>query len=218
MAQLIIDDTHGFETVYSLDPRSPAAPYIDRYSPRGLDDLHELGLIPKYVPLKHLRTARDKALAHSHSYIDFAGADGGAPMEQRAQSEARSQSRLIDSAVGVMSRTLVNRNGYDPAEATLLSRKVLAFESNLFAQRPALTLVIVNLTDRDFLIKTPLVIDQGIHGLIAKDVIIYKRGTLRLQGSYFWLSCRSFRGEQMWYEGRLDPDAERARRAQPGLG
>jgi hypothetical protein len=199
MAQVEINDPNGFETVYSPDFNSPAAPYIQEYHPQSFEDLYEIGVIPKHVRLKHLRTARDTALAASHPYIDLSIVEGHPETDQPRQIEARSRSLVVDSTANAMTRTLVARYGYDPAEAMLLSRKVLAFESKLFEKLPAF--VTVNLyAFPDFLIKTPLVIDRGIHALMARNVVIYKGGKVRLEGSYFLLKCDSFKGEQLWFD------------------
>ena len=58
MGQLIIDDPHGFDTIFSTDLVSPAAPYLREYHPRSLEDLYEIGVIPKHVPIDVLRKAK----------------------------------------------------------------------------------------------------------------------------------------------------------------
>jgi hypothetical protein len=200
MAQVVIDDPDGFETVYSSDSTSPAAPYIKEYNPRSFEDLYDLGVIPRHVHLKHLRKARDIALAASRPYINLSTVEGIPQFEQRRQIEARSHSLVIDSTANAMARALAGRYGYEPSEAMLLSRKVLSFESELFERVPAF--IVVNLSDfEDFLIKTPLVIDGTVHALMARNVIIYRTGKVRLEGSYFLLRCDSFKGEQLWFDG-----------------
>jgi hypothetical protein len=200
MAQVVIDDPDGFETVYSSDSTSPAAPYIKEYNPRSFEDLYDLGVIPRHVHLKHLRKARDIALAASRPYINLSTVEGIPQFEQRRQIEARSHSLVIDSTANAMARALAGRYGYEPSEEMLLSRKVLSFESELFERVPAF--IVVNLSDfEDFLIKTPLVIDGTVHALMARNVIIYRTGKVRLEGSYFLLRCDSFKGEQLWFDG-----------------
>ncbi len=137
MTQVVIDDPNGFETVYSSDSSSPAAPYIKEYHPQSFEDLYDIGVIPKHVRVKHLRKARDTALAASHPYISLSAFEGRPQAEQRRQIEARSRSLVIDSTASVMARALVGRYGYEPSEAMLLSRKVLSFESQLFEKVPA---------------------------------------------------------------------------------
>ncbi len=200
MTQVVIDDPDGFETVYSSDSSSPAAPYIKEYKPQSFEDLYDIGVIPKHVHLKHLRKARDTALAASHPYINLSSVEGRSQAGERRQIEARSRSLVVDSTASVMARVLVGRYGYGPPEAMLLSRKVLSFESKLFDRVPAF--IAVNLSDfEDLLIKTPLVIDGTVHALMARNVIIYKTGRVHLKGSYFLLRCDSFKGEQLWFDG-----------------
>jgi hypothetical protein len=62
MAQMIIDNKYGFDTVFSSDPSSPAAEYLREYHPRSLEDLYDIGAIPKHVPIEVLRKARDSGL------------------------------------------------------------------------------------------------------------------------------------------------------------
>src|SRR4051794_6199976 len=70
MGQIVIDDPRGFKTVYSTDYDSPARNYIREYQPKNLEDLYNIGVIPKHVSIEHLRTAREVGLRASTPYID----------------------------------------------------------------------------------------------------------------------------------------------------
>jgi hypothetical protein len=55
----------------------------------------------------------------------------------------------------------------------------------------------------DLIVKTPLVIDSTIQSVTAKDVHIFRAGSIRPLSSYFLLTCQSIRGEGFWWQDLL---------------
>lgn len=199
MGTLTIDDPHGFDTVLSTDPKSPAAPYLRKYNLRVWEDLYEIGVIPKHVPIDVLRAARNVGLQASASYMTVAGPTVfNLPVEaRRAYVEARNKTTMRETAVRATAAALVTQHGYAAAEAKSLADKVHGLDRNDQALVPAFMAVL--LAD-DLIIRSPLVIDSSIHSVTAKAVVIHRAGEIRALGRYFLLRCDSIHGETSWWD------------------
>jgi len=201
MRQVVIDDPNGFETVFSTNPMSPAAPYLREYRPRSLEDLYDIGIIPKHVPVETLRTAREVGRQAGGRHMDIASpAVHNLPAWQRRQYvEARSNTMARDASLRAMAGMLITQHGYEAAEAALLANKVYSFDATGVEEAPIQAFMAV-LLDADLIVRTPLVIHSNIHSIMAKSVVIYRTGEIRAEGGYFLLVCDSIRGEFSWGE------------------
>jgi hypothetical protein len=201
MGQLIIDDPHGFDTVFSADPVSPAGPYLREYQPRSLEDLYEIGVIPKHVSIDTLRQARKHGLQAGARYMNISSPTvRNLPAETRKQYvEARSNTASREASVRATAEALITQHGFGAEQADLLARKAHSFDEYVKETIP-LRFVSVLLAD-DLIVRTPLVIDASIQSLKAKAVIIHRAGEIRAKGSYFLLECNSVQGEGLWFHG-----------------
>jgi hypothetical protein len=97
-------------------------------------------VIPKHVRIEHLRTAREAALRASAPYIDrpidrdSIAKDKDSMRLSRAEHQKRliekpADTRALNTAVRVMADALVKLDSFETSEATLISKKVLAFSS-----------------------------------------------------------------------------------------
>ena len=199
MGQIIIDDPHGFETRFSTQPESIAAPYIRRYLPQRLEDLYDIGVIPKHVPLDDLRKAREVGLKAGVEFIGVTSRSFAAlPLESRKQYvEASSKTKSQEIAVRATAQVLASRHGYSLEHADMLARKAHTFDDRVDVNAP-IPFFSVALAD-DLIVRTPLVIDASIDGLTAKAVVIHQAGEIRAEGRYFLLRCDSFQGEGDWF-------------------
>lgn len=209
MSQIIIDDPNGFETRFSTLPESPAAPYIRRFLPRTLEDLYEIGIIPKHIALQDLEEARDVGVKAGVAFIAVTSRSlGTLPLaERRRYVEASSKARARETSVRATAQVLVSRQGHSVEHADLLARKVHALD-HLDVNAPV-PFYSVSLAD-DLIVRTPLVIDSSIDGLTAKAVVIHKSGEIRAQGRYFLLRCESIQGEGYWFRSSefFDPNTQ----------
>jgi hypothetical protein len=130
MGEIVIDDPHGFETVYSTDSSSPAAPYIHEYHPKSIADLFEIGLIPKCVLPEHVHAAYESGQRAGTQYVTLSDSQsplaGQSADERRRFVETRSKAAALDTSLQVMASTLVRLGGYPAVQAELIARKVAA--------------------------------------------------------------------------------------------
>lgn len=58
----------------------------------------------------------------------------------------------------------------------------------------------------DLLVRSPARVANSIDGILARDVIIFKNGTLIVDGSYLLIRCRNLGGESLYWKThtRLD--------------
>jgi len=199
MTDITIDHPHGFETTFSTDPESPAAPFLQRLSPKRFEDFYDIGLIPAHIPIDHLRTAREIGLRASARHFDISNLAsvglGRSPVESRRLIVARSKSKALDASAGAMADSLVTRFGYSRIEAELLAKKVMSFE--LSRINPIINVI---LGIDDLFIKSTLNIAANVHFMRVRNVVIYRAGKVRQQGNYFLLKCNSIRSESVWEE------------------
>lgn len=195
---ITIDDPHGFETRFSTQPDSMAAPYIRKYFPQRLEDLYDIGVIPKHVPLDDLKKAREVGLKAGVGFIGITSRTFSAmPLETRRQYvEAGSRTKTRETAVRATAQALVSRLGYALESAELLARKAHAFDDRVDADRPV-PFYSAALAD-DLIVRTRLVIDASIDGLIARSIVIHQTGEIRAEGRYLFLRCDSIQGEGFW--------------------
>jgi hypothetical protein len=207
MAQLVIDDPHGFDTVFSTDPMSPARPYLKEYQPRSLEDLYDIGIIPKHVSIEALRQARKVGLQAGAHYMNIASsAVHNMPAQARRQYvEARSNTVAREASVRATAEALATHHGYGADQADLLARKAHSLDDRV-KETTALRFISVLLSD-DLIVRTPLVIDASIQSLKAKAVVIHRNGDIRARSRYFLLECNTIQGEGLWWHSlpSLDP-------------
>jgi hypothetical protein len=197
---LVIDDPHGFDTVFSTDPSSPAAPFLQEYRPRSIADLYDIGVIPKYLPLTALQSAKDAGLAVGARpvQIDNLSVRNLPAAEQRHYLEAQTSSRRREGAVLITSRMLMAQHGLESAEADLLARKLHSFHDAVNAVA-SWVFVAVQLPE-NLVVRTRLIIDPSVHSITANDVLVHKGGEIRALGRYFLVRCTSWRGEGFWWQ------------------
>jgi hypothetical protein len=209
LSQIVIDDPHGFETRFSILPESPAAPYVRRFLPQTLEDLYEIGIIPKHIALRDLKEARDVGLKAGLASITVTNRSlGTLPLaERRRYVEASSEARTRETSVRATAHVLVSRQGHSIEHADLLARKIHSLD-HLDVNAP-IPFYSVSLAD-DLVVRTPLVIDPSIDGLTAKAVVIHQSGEIRAQGRYFLLRCESIQGEGYWFRSSafFDPNKQ----------
>jgi hypothetical protein len=205
MGQIVIDDKYGFDTVFSTDPTSPAAPYIREYQPSSLQDLYDIGVIPKHVPINVLEAAREAGLKASAGHMRITSPTfRGLPVQaQRQYIQSRSNAIGRENAVRVTTQILVAQHNYSAEEAALLALKAHSVAESVSSVAARSLVFIALLLPDDLIVKTPLVIDSTIQSVTAKDVHIFRTGSIRPLSSYFLLTCQSIRGEGFWWQDLL---------------
>ena len=122
MTDITIDHPHGFETTFSTDPESPAAPFLQRLSPKRFEDFYDIGLIPAHIPIDHLRTAREIGLRASARHFDISNLAsvglGRSPVESRRLIVARSKSKALDASAGAGNAASHAHAGEDSGRST----------------------------------------------------------------------------------------------------
>jgi hypothetical protein len=113
---------------------------------------------------------------------------------------------MRSTALRTTAGTLTAKHGFSAEEADLLARKAHSVDqrgenlgSTVFHPVNFVSLVLPD----DLIVKTPLVIDSSVNSLWAKDVHIFRAGSIRPMSSYFLLQCESIRGEGFWWEQML---------------
>jgi hypothetical protein len=207
LSPITINDPNGFDTIYSTDPSSPAAPFVKEYHPRTIEDLYDIGLIPKHISSEHINEAYSASLSSTAKYMNV---DDPIvqflPVAQRRQFiEGRSASIARNNAVSSASRVLRTKFGYQEQEADLIAKKVLTFVRK-DATDPIPGFFVVELAD-DLIIKSPLIFDASIQSLVARNVTIYKTGRLRINAGYFLMRCESLQSNNPWWENIQDVKA-----------
>lgn len=202
MAQITVDDPDGFDTVFSTDPSSPAAPYLRQFSPKSLEDLYDIGIIPAHVSIDTLRNARELGIKAYASPIKINNtAMRNLPVEaQRKYVQARSHTMSREASVSVTADELT-RHGFTVGEADLLARKAHLFDEITVEVTPIVLYGVEVMGD--LVVRTPLVIDSSIHAITAKAVVIHRSGEIRASGPYLLVKCDSFRGEGFWWQSLL---------------
>lgn len=201
MGQIVINDPHGFDTIFSTAPESPAHPYIREYRPQSLEDLYDIGVIPKHVPLDSLQKARKVGLqAAAANYVRISSATvRDMPVEARRQYvEASSNTMAHAASVRATAQILVTQNGYAQEQADFLALKAHSFDDTV-KQNVPFPFVSVLLAD-DLIVKTRLVVDSSIDSITAKAVIIHRTAEIVPKGKYFLLKCNSIQVEGFWWE------------------
>jgi hypothetical protein len=196
MSKITINTANGEATIYSNDPGSPAAPFLKEYRPTSIEQLYEIGMIPKSVQLEHLHDAQRAALQSKFSgsvIADIPSSFGVLPKQEIVRFlKARSNAAALQNARTTMAGVLQNRHGYGEVESQLLAGKISQF---IFATDDARLPVWRQIElSQDLDIKTLLVIDRSINALLARNVLIEKTGELRAQGAYFLLRCNRIDG------------------------
>lgn len=208
MAQFVVDDPHGFETIFSTDPTSRASPYLREYHPQSLEDLYDIGVIPKHVPVHVLREAKKAGLHAGARYMNIDSPTvRNLPTEARRQYvEAQSNTSAREISVRATAAVLVAQHGFAVGEADLLARKAHTFgESDRVNPNRPVPFYSVLLAD-DLVVKTRLVIQSSVQCITAKAVIIHRSGEIRIEGTYFLLRCDSIQGEGYWFDRLHDRD------------
>lgn len=195
---ITIDDPNGFDTRFSTQPDSIAAPYIRKYFPQRLEDLYDIGVIPKYVSVDDLKSARELGLKASVAFIGVTSRTFSAmPLESRRQYvEATSKTKSREAAVRATAQVLASRHGYSLEIADSLARKAHTFDDRLHVDKP-IPFYSAALAD-DLIVRTRLVIDASIDGLFARAITIHRTGEIKAESGYFFVRCDSIQGEGLW--------------------
>jgi hypothetical protein len=204
MGCLNIDERHGLQTVLSDDPDSPAAPYVREYQPRSLQDLQQIGIIPKSADLEHLKQARDDALGaradvHVHLVPQILAQEANRYPDVQHYARAYNAGHARQSVAEAMSAILSTRYRYHPREADLLARKALSLETTLQGKGFEAVWRQIELAE-DLFIRSPVVVARTIDSILARDVVIFRNGTLIADGSYLLISCRTLAGESLYWQ------------------
>jgi hypothetical protein len=202
MSSLEIANRHGFVTVLSAGPESPAAPYVREYHPQTLEEMQRIGIIPKHIPLDHLKHARDEALGRVAKVGVLIEPPALAAATEFPQAEryahAVAASRRREAVADAMTTALTSRHEYTSDEAKILAQKTLALEASLTDRMGVSVWRQIEVAE-DLLVHSPVLVDRTIQGLVARDVVIFKQGTLVVDGSYLLIRCRSLAGESSWW-------------------
>ena len=204
MACLTIENHHGFQTVFSNDPDSPAAPFVREYHPKSLEELQQLGIIPPFVHLKDIKEAREAALRDrinvNVSIVPSVLARAESYPDASRLAKALNVGIAQQAAAAAMSNILYSHYNYHRAEADLLASKALSVGFPGVALIPVWRQIELA---ADLIVQSPVVIASNINALLVRDVVIHRTGELLVQGSYFLLRCRSIAGDTPWW-GRLN--------------
>jgi hypothetical protein len=190
-----IDHRRDKEIVLCEDEDSLAAPYIKEYKPTCLKDFQELGIIPKAIKLEHLHAAREAIMeteAHLKArLIPWQSTQGYADSDHYA--EAYHTAQVRESMVEGMKVFLNTRYLYSLKEADLLARKIASLETTVAGKNFQPVWRRIELAD-DLLIHSPVLIKSSINSIVARNIIIFKYGVLKVEGSYLQITCHSLSG------------------------
>jgi hypothetical protein len=202
MGQLIIDHPQGFDTIFSHEEGSPAFPYVKRHqAPQSIEDLYELGLIPRSVPSEAIHEARAVGQSANSRYLRVTdqAVFSATPRTQRAVVEARLNGQARDTMVRATANHLVRTLRIDDAEALLLASKAHSINPAHATVSPDKKPFVYSLQlQDDLVVKSRLIVTASISIIRAKSVLIHRTGEMRMLGSYLLLQCDSIYGPGLW--------------------
>ena len=166
------------------------------YQPATVEDLYEIGAIPKWVKLDDLKKAREAALR-----LDLyspAVEEEVRPIRQRLAATRRllnrreaeyfveARRRAITTEMQARIAASLLSSPYGEKQAQLLGDKIMRIKVTPFYE--------VYFYPRDLVVETPLILDDTIDMLTARDVYIYSSGRIEVERSHFILHCRRIEG------------------------
>ena len=202
MGQLVIDHPQGYDTVFSPEEDSPAYPYVKQHrAPQSVEDLYELGIIPKSISKDAILEARAAGERANSRYLrvtdraifSMAGKTQRALVEARLNSQARSVT--VRAAADHLERTL----RIDSAQAELLASKAHSIDATHTTVDPHKKPFVYSLQlQDDLVVRTRLIVAASITIIRARSVLIHRTGEMRMLGKYMLLQCDSIYGPGLW--------------------
>jgi hypothetical protein len=215
MGQLIVDHPQGYDTIFSDEEDSPAHPYLrQHHGPQSVDDLYELGLIPKSISKDAIDEARAAGANAVQRYLRITDPAifSVPPKAQRPLVEARLKTLARDKMVRATADHLMTTLRIDSTEADLLALKahsIDAAHTTIPADKKPF-FYSLQLED-DLVVKSRLIVAASITIIRARSVLIHRTGEMRMRGSYLLLQCNSIYGPGLWefLSDRVNVSAER---------
>jgi hypothetical protein len=200
MGEMIIDHPQGYDTIFSNEEDSPAYPYLKQHrAPQSVDDLYELGIIPKSIPRDAIQEARAAGEAANSQYLRITdeAVFASTIKTQRGLVEARLNSQAREAKVQATANHLVSLLRMDRVEAELIASKSHSFSAHDTASQDHAFVYSVRLLD-DLIVKSRLIVAPSITIIRARSVKIHSTGEMRMKGKYLLLECDSIYGPGVW--------------------
>lgn len=202
MGQLIIDHPQGYDTIFSHEEDSPAYRYVKQHRvPQSVDDLYELGVIPKSIPRDAIHEARAAGENARSRYLHVTdqAVFSAPPKTQRAMVEARLNTQARDAMVRATADHLVSALRIDAAHAELLASKAHSIDAAQATVSPDKKPFVYSLQlQDDLIVRSRLIVAASITIIRAKSVLIHRTGEMRMRGKYLLLQCDSIYGPGLW--------------------
>jgi hypothetical protein len=199
MGQLIIDHPQGYDTIFSNEKDSPAYPYLREHpAPQSVDDLYELGVIPKSISKDVIHEAHAAGASARSRYLRITDQTifSAPPTAQRRLAEARLNTLARDQMVRATADHLIATLHIDSAHANLLALKTHSIDA-AHATSAGKFVYSLKLQD-DLVVKSRLIVAASITIIRARSVLIHRTGEMRMRGSYLLLECDSIYGPGLW--------------------
>jgi hypothetical protein len=199
MGQLIVDHPQGYDTIFSDEEDSPAYPYLrQHHAPQSLDDLYELGIIPKSISRDAIEEARAAGANAVSRYLRITDQAifSAPPKAQRPLVEARMNTLARDRMVRATADHLMTALRIDSTHAELLASKAHSINAARIAVDKKFVYSLQLLDD--LVVKSRLIIAASITIIRARSVLIHRTGEMRMRGSYLLLQCDSIYGPGLW--------------------